>query len=97
MEKLEIDDPVEATQVHGFCGIWGCIAIALFHTEKGLFYGGGGALLGANIVGCLCIIAWTSILSSIYFLTLKKAGVLRLSQSDELLGGDIHYFAPIKF
>lgn len=36
-------------------------------------------------------------MSAIYFLILRKAGVLRLSQSDELLGGDIHYFAPIKF
>ena len=24
-------------------------------------------------------------------------GCLRLSESDELLGGDVHYFAPIKF
>ena len=39
MEKFEIDDPLEAFQVHGCCGIWGVIAMSLFHSEKGLFYG----------------------------------------------------------
>jgi hypothetical protein len=62
-----------------------------------LFYGGGGKLLGANALGCLCIALWTSSISSIYFLTLRHFELLRLSKSDELLGGDIHYFAPIKF
>lgn len=36
MNKLEIDDPLEAFQVHGCCGLWGCIALSLFHSEKGL-------------------------------------------------------------
>lgn len=27
----------------------------------------------------------------------KKMGVLRLSEQDEILGGDIHYFMPIDF
>jgi ammonia channel protein AmtB len=97
LEKLEVDDPVEATQVHGFSGFWGCIALGLFHTEKGLLYGGGGKLIGANALGCLCIALWTASISFMYFFTLNKLGVLRLSVSDELLGGDVHYFAPIKF
>ena len=94
---MEVDDPVEAAQVHGFSGFWGCIALGLFHTEKGLLYGGGGKLLGANALGCLCIAVWTASISFLYFYTLNKLGVLRLSVSDELLGGDVHYFAPIKF
>lgn len=97
MRKLQIDDPVEATQVHGFCGVWGVLAMGLFNKEKGLLYGGGGKLLGANALGCVCIIAWTAAVSGIYFFTLKHFGLLRLSQSDELLGGDVHYFAPIEF
>merc|ERR1719335_592764 len=30
VQKLKIDDPVDAASVHGACGIWGCLAAALF-------------------------------------------------------------------
>jgi Amt family ammonium transporter len=40
LNKLKIDDPLEAFQVHGACGFWGCIATALFKKEEGIFYGG---------------------------------------------------------
>ena len=29
LQKLKIDDPVEAFPVHGACGIWGTIAVPL--------------------------------------------------------------------
>ena len=35
LQKLKIDDPVDASPVHGFCGIWGCMAVALFDWGKG--------------------------------------------------------------
>jgi len=44
VKKLQIDDPVDAFSVHGACGIWGCIAAALFDfgagTEKHHGWGG---------------------------------------------------------
>jgi len=44
IKKLMIDDPVDAWSVHGACGIWGCIAAALFDfgagTEKHHGWGG---------------------------------------------------------
>ena len=27
LRKLKIDDPLEAVSVHGFCGLWGVIAV----------------------------------------------------------------------
>jgi ammonium transporter, Amt family len=30
LQKLKIDDPVEASQVHGFCGAWGVLAVGIF-------------------------------------------------------------------
>ena len=34
LQKLKIDDPVDAAPVHGFCGIWGALATALFDWGK---------------------------------------------------------------
>merc|ERR1712159_596402 len=35
IRKLKIDDPVDASSVHGSCGIWGCVAAALFDFGSG--------------------------------------------------------------
>ncbi|CAJ1399571.1 unnamed protein product, partial [Effrenium voratum] len=35
LQKLKIDDPVDASPVHGFCGIWGVLATTLFDWGKG--------------------------------------------------------------
>lgn len=85
--------------MHGFCGIWGVIALAFFKIDEGVFYGGekSGRLLGAQIVGVLFIIAWVGVLSALFFGISSKFGVLRLSFTDEILGGDIHYFGPLEF
>jgi Amt family ammonium transporter len=40
MNKLKIDDPCSATQIHGFCGFWGVIAVGFFKKEVGLIYSG---------------------------------------------------------
>lgn len=99
MEKLEIDDPVDAFQVHGVCGFWGVIAVAIFQKEKGLIYGheDSGKLLLWQFIGAFCIMGWSGLLTAIYFLTAKALGVHRVTSEDELLGGDIHYFGPIEF
>merc|ERR1712159_695983 len=36
IKKLRIDDPVDAFSVHGACGIWGCLAAALFDFGSGM-------------------------------------------------------------
>jgi len=78
--------------------------MALFHTDKGILYGGksdkdtvrGIEFLGIQCLGIVCITAWSGGLSALYFLAFKKMKYIRLSAEDELLGGDIHYFAPIQ-
>ena len=99
LEKIKVDDPLEATQVHGFCGMWGVIALAFFKINDGILYGGekSGRLLGAQIVGLIFIIGWVSLFSVIFFTISKRLGYLRLSYTDEVLGGDIHYFGPLDF
>merc|ERR1719217_1509840 len=46
LQKLKIDDPVEAFPVHGACGIWGVIAVPIFDINT---LGAGGDLYGPAI------------------------------------------------
>lgn len=93
---LHIDDPVGAVAVHFFNGLWGVIAVGLFATTSapqstcsGLFYGGGFTLLGTQLLGVLCILAWTAIMITITFLIIKHTMGLRASAEEEVLGLDI--------
>lgn len=36
-------------------------------------------------------------MSALFFGISSKLDVLRLSETDEILGGDIHYFGPLEF
>jgi len=98
--KLRIDDPLDASPVHFFCGIWGVLAVGLFADEEftkqayydtkhwGALMGGGGKQLGNQIVGILAITAWVSSTSGLTFFALKMAKMLRVSAEDENEGLD---------
>ena len=38
--RAEIDDPLDISEVHGFCGIWSIIALGIFDMDKGVIYTG---------------------------------------------------------
>lgn len=42
LKSLNIDDPIEAAPVHGFCGLWGTIAVGIFDNKYGLLTGNPG-------------------------------------------------------
>ena len=68
----KIDDPVGAVSVHMVNGIWGTLAVGLFSTGeddvmKGLFYGGGGRLLGVQAVGIAAIDVYVLVVMFIVF------------------------------
>eukprot|EP00490_Sorites_sp_Unknown_P000494 CAMPEP_0114664548 /NCGR_PEP_ID=MMETSP0191-20121206/29017_1 /TAXON_ID=126664 /ORGANISM="Sorites sp." /LENGTH=527 /DNA_ID=CAMNT_0001906999 /DNA_START=42 /DNA_END=1625 /DNA_ORIENTATION=+ len=54
LQKLHIDDPVDASPVHGFCGAWGVIAAGLFDWGRGIdhFHGWSGFGCMENDDGC---------------------------------------------
>jgi Amt family ammonium transporter len=99
--RLRIDDPVEAAPVHFFCGMWGLLSVGFFATKTstelaygyaadwGVFYGGSGKQLGMQVLGIVCIAAWSCGLSGILFLTLKRLGWLRADKEDEQQGLDL--------
>lgn len=55
----------------------------------GGFYGGGGRLLGANVVAVLVIAAWTVALIAPLFYAMKILGILRISPEEEIIGNDV--------
>jgi len=101
--KLKVDDPVGAVAVHMMNGIWGTIAVGLFANPDvpgyslvdqngdqlaGVFYGGGGALIGRQLVGMLAVAAWAAITMIIVFQAIKHTIGLRASEQEEIIGLD---------
>ena len=55
----------------------------------GVFYGGRGNLLGIQILGVLIEIAWVVTMTTILFVSLKLAGILRTPADVERAGMDV--------
>ena len=102
-EKLKYDDPLEAAQLHGGCGAWGLIFTGLFATTSyvdevyqgkpgrpyGLFMGGGGKLLAAQVVQIVVVLGWVTVTMGPLFFILHKLKLLRISRDDEVAGMDM--------
>lgn len=100
LEKLEIDDPLDAFPIHGMCGIWGAIAAGIFSRQEymkifdydpsayGLLYGGGWRVIAANIIAVGIVIAWTVAFTAPIFYFLKFLRALRVSVEEESSGND---------
>ncbi|WP_294539590.1 ammonium transporter [uncultured Gemmiger sp.] len=85
-----IDDPVGAVSVHCVNGAWGTLAVGLFATDGGLFYGGGFARLGIQALGVVSVAAWVLVSMFIIFSLIKKFVGLRVSEKEEIDGLDVH-------
>ncbi|XP_019194627.1 PREDICTED: ammonium transporter 1 member 2-like [Ipomoea nil] len=97
------DDPLEAAQLHGGCGAWGLIFTGLFAKKSyvnevypglpdrpyGLFMGGGGKLLAAQMIQIVVIFGWVSATMGPLFYMLHKLKLLRISSEDETHGMDL--------
>jgi Amt family ammonium transporter len=80
LEKCRIDDPVGAFPVHGVCGIWGCIAAAVFSDD---------AQFVPQLVGSLVVPAFAFITMFALFSGLKAINFLRVTAQEEQTGLDI--------
>ncbi|MCD7723158.1 MAG: ammonium transporter [Clostridiales bacterium] len=92
-KKMHVDDPVGAVAVHMVNGVWGTIAVGLFSTGAdgvgtGLFYGGGLKQLGIQLLGFMCVAAWTAVTMTCVFFLIKKTNGLRVSREEEIKGLD---------
>ncbi len=87
-EKRGFDDAVGAVSVHGICGIWGVLAVAIFDTADGLVYGGGTSLFGPQLIGILAIGAWAYGTSFLVFKVIDSTVGLRVTAEEEIAGLD---------
>jgi len=100
--RLRIDDPLEASAVHGAAGAWGLLAAGIFCTDSGVrpevVLGevphvradacSSGAQFGAQVVAVACIMAWTGVMSTLAWGALQGFGVLRVPYEWEEIGMD---------
>lgn len=105
---LKVDDPVGAVAVHAFNGAWGTLAVGLFAAPQagaltgmgdvaGLFYGGGLAQLGIQLVGAAAVGAWAFGTMFLLFFLLKAMIGIRVSAEEELEGLDISEHGTISY
>jgi Amt family ammonium transporter len=80
-DKAKIDDPVGAISVHGVCGVWGTIAVALFGT--------GDFSMATQIQGAFLVSAFAFVFAFIVFSILKAIMGVRVSEEEEERGLDI--------
>lgn len=97
-DRLKVDDPVGAISVHGVCGTWGTLSIALFaqyddaflgREDAGLFYGGGLDQMLTQGIFVVVHFAFVAVTAGGLFLLIKRTIGLRVTPEEEIAGLDI--------
>ena len=94
MEKLKLDDVVDAVTVHGFCGAWGTVAAGLFF-EADMF---NSHIILIQALGVMVAFAWGFGIALVVFKLLDKLlGGLRVSTQHEQRGLDYTEHAELSY
>ncbi|MBC7980618.1 MAG: ammonium transporter [Armatimonadetes bacterium] len=78
-DKIKIDDPVGAVSVHGVCGVFGTMAVAVF----------GGGKFFIQLLGTASVSLFAFFASFLLFILLKAVMGVRVGAQEELEGLDI--------
>ena len=84
---LKIDDPVGAISVHGVTGLWGLLAVGIFHASDGLI--AGGAQILPQLYSIAAVALWSLVTGFALFYLLKFTMGVRVSEAEELAGLDL--------
>ena len=79
LDKLKVDDVVGAIPVHLVAGIFGTLVVPLTNADASIL---------AQVVGILATAAWVVPTSALMWFALKLTVGIRMSEEDELIGGD---------
>jgi len=85
LHNFKVDDVVGAVSVHGFCGSWGVLAVALFYQGDAMNV----ERIITQIVGVSAAFVWAFTMSFLTFWALSKVVALRVSTRVEQRGLDI--------
>jgi Amt family ammonium transporter len=88
-DKVKVDDPVGALSVHLVNGMFGTLAVGLFATEGGLFFGGGWSRTLTQLTGIAAIGTLVFLMSLAAWLLLKTTMGIRVSAEEEAEGLDL--------
>lgn len=93
--KLKIDDALDVSSVHGVPGLVGALYIGFAGTSSvggadGLIYGGGGKLLGVQVLACLVASVWSGFFTYVTLRFISLYYPLRVDDHGERLGLDHH-------
>ena len=100
VEKVKIDDPLDAFAVHGCGGAWGVLSAGIFGTDENIAFAGyskalyqdtsHGERFLTQLTLVLAVAGWTLVNAGILFGILYKLKILRVSETLERTGIDIH-------
>ncbi len=88
---LKVDDPVGAVSVHGVCGLWGLLAVAIFasgNNDVTGLVGGDATLIVPQLVSMVVVLAWALATGFAMFFLLKFTMGVRLTEEEEMAGVD---------
>lgn len=96
--RFKMDDPLDASPIHGAAGMWGLLAVGLFADNngaapQGLFYAGNFDQLSYQIVGILVICAWCMGVTGTVYNSINciRKTILRVPLDIELTGDLVLY------
>ncbi len=100
--KFKYDDSLDVVGVHLVAGLIGTIGIGFLALPVdgeggGLFYGGGGAQLLAQVVAAVFTIVFTGVLTALIGVVLAKTMGFRVSAEDEERGVDLSEHAETAY
>lgn len=93
IQKLGLDDAVDAITVHGMCGIWGTLAAGMFYTDNMFDLG----IIGVQLIGILAAFAWGFGCSLLMYTLLHKVVGLRSDALHEQRGLDFTEHAELGY
>lgn len=93
--KLKIDDALDVSSVHGVPGLVGALYIGFCGSSQingsdGILYGGGGRLLGVQLLACIVASAWSALFTFVILKLISRKYPLRVDEIAESLGLDRH-------